>query len=251
VGGEGAIIEFLRHHLLATPAPDVAPVRAFVTGANRWLDGPTWPPPGVTTTPLYLGPAGALTFAAPTGADQDVATSYVSDPNDPVPTLGGATLFAGPTTRGVWDQRRLDARPDIVRFVGPLLDDDLIIAGSVTAVLHVSTTGKCGDWAAKLIDVHPNGAALNVCDGVIRPAWTSAPGQPDEVTIDLGPVAHQFTRGHRIRLDVASSSFPLIDRNPQTGMSAETAGPDDLQPATVAVWHDRDHRSRLDLPVLR
>jgi predicted acyl esterase len=71
------------------------------------------------------------------------------------------------------------------------------------------------------------------------------------VTIDLGPVAHQFTRGHRIRLDVASSSFPLIDRNPQTGMSAETAGPDDLQPATVAVWHDRDHRSRLDLPVLR
>ena len=247
-GGDGAVIEFLHHHLSGAPAPTSAPVRAFVTGANQWIDAQTWPLPEVTTRSLFLGPQGALLSEPPVRDDE--GTTYVSDPHEPVPTLGGATLFAGPTTSGVWDQRRLDARSDIARFVGPVLEADLTIAGSVAAVLQVSTSGTSGDWTAKLIDVHPDGMALNVCDGVIRPEWNASPGQPAEATVDLGPVAHQFARGHRIRLDVASTSFPLIDRNSQTGVRAELAGPDDLKAATVRVWHDTEHPSRIELPVL-
>jgi uncharacterized protein len=131
------------------------------------------------------------------------------------------------------------------------------VIGSVEAVLHVSTSGADTDFTAKLVDVHPDGAAYLICDGIravrhrdsLDRVSPVAPGEVYELTVALGPTANRFRRGHRLRLEVSSSNFPRFARNPNNGVAPTRAVAADLTPARQVVHHDSARPSRLVLPV--
>ena len=229
------------------------PARVFLTGENRWLELPGWPPAGVQQMALYLQPGGGLGPSAPAAGAG--ASSYIYDPSHPTPTLGGATLMPGVFPPGVRDQRPLSARPDVLTFAGEPLAGPLAIMGHVTAELWISSSAPDTDFVARLIDVHPDGYMENLCDGILRaryreslqePKWLE-PGAAYELNIDLWSTAHTFKAGHRVAVQVSSASFPRWDRNWNTkeDPSAATAG----QKAQQMIWHDAERASRIVLPV--
>ena len=257
IGLDAQLLDFLAAHLGSddVPVPD-APVQVFVTGANVWTQHATWPPPA-DDLELYLHPGALAADPAPAGTP---ASRYVFDPSDPVPTLGGPTLLPQGEAAGMCgsvDQRPLDARTDVLRFVGEPLSAPLRVVGTVRLTLHAATSAADTDWTAKLVDVHPDGTALNLVDGVLRasrrdPARPEllTPDEPHELVVELGAVGHELAVGHRLRLDVSSSNFPRFDRNPGTGAPAATVAEADFVVAHQQVLHDATHRSRLTLPVV-
>ena len=258
IGLDAQLLDFLVTHLGDdAPPPPAAPVSVFVTGADEWTQHATWPPPGTVDTDLHLH-TGRLAAAPATGDQQP--SRFTFDPRDPVPTRGGATLL--PTGEGAGmcgsvDQRPLDARTDVLRFVGDPLDAPLTVLGPVRLTLHAATSAADTDWTAKLVDVHPDGTALNIADGILRarhrdPAHPALlpPDVPHELVVELGAVGHRFRPGHRVRLDVSSSNFPRFDRNPGTGAPAASVAETDYVTAQQQVLHDAAHPSRLTLPVL-
>jgi putative CocE/NonD family hydrolase len=182
-------------------------VRIFVMGAwNRWLELPNWPPPA-TELLLYLSTGRELSLA-PGAAG---SAGYVYDPSNPTPVLGGPLLG---DSRYVYDNRPLEARPDVLTFTSAPLDREHVVIGSVDAELHVSSSTPHTDFFAKLCDVQPDGRSLNVCDGIIRVAdrtW------PDCVRVELSPTAYAFKTGNRLRLQISSGAFPRFSRNLGTG----------------------------------
>ncbi|WP_327086773.1 CocE/NonD family hydrolase [Nonomuraea sp. NBC_01738] len=180
-------------------------VRYFVMGADEWRSAPSWPVEA-RRVPYHLGADGTL---GTTPAREGVR-EFVADPGDPVPTVGGAVMmFDG---FGPMDQRPLDARPDVLRYLSEPLAADVEVTGAVELVVRMSTTAESADVTAKLIDVHPGGRAELLADGITR----SAGG---EVSVALGSIAQVFRAGHRIRLDVAGSNFPKYARNPGKGVT--------------------------------
>lgn len=244
----------------------VAPVRIFLMGANTWLDEPAWPPPGVALEAWHLHSRGAaasgegvLSRAAPAGEEPD---TFVYHPSDPVPTHGGATILPGflvGMRTGPLDQRGLEARPDVLVYTSDPLPADLDVIGSVEAVLHVATSGDDTDFTAKLVDVHADGGAFIVCDGIralrhrdsLERRSRVRPDESYELAVSLGPTATRFRRGHCIRLEVSSSNFPRFARNPNSGVAPTTATGADLISARQVVYHDAARPSRLVLPVRR
>jgi putative CocE/NonD family hydrolase len=230
------------------------------------MDESDWPPPDTMTEAWFLHSGGRsnthlgdgiLTPAAPAGDESPDA--YVYDPADPVPTVGGATFLPGAAVShngGAKDQRPVEARDDVLVYTGQPLRADLDVLGPVRATLFVRTSAPDTDFTAKLVDVHPRGRAYIVCDGIVslrhsrstpRPRATSV----EQVTIELGPTAMRFKRGHRLRLEISSSNFPRFARNPNNGVPATQARLGDLRPAHQQVFHDRDRRSRIELTVRR
>ena len=176
------------------------PVEVFVLGENRWRTFRDWPPPNTKT----------YTFPLPQ------KRSYVFDPEDPVPTLGGANFHFFANT-GIRDQRGIERRKDILSYTGPRLTRDLVIAGRVRAILRVSSEAPSTDFTAKLIDVTLDGEAFNIVDGIAR---VSLPDRGvHRIVIDLGEIAMRIPKGHRLRVDISSSNFPKFDRNPNTGVN--------------------------------
>lgn len=245
-----------------------APVRIFLMGANTWLAESEWPPSGVTPQDWHLHSRGAANTSAGDGilapfepAEEEPDT-FTYDPADPVPTHGGATLIPGFQVglhTGALDQRKLEQRPDVLVYTSAPLERDLDVIGSVAAVLHVSTSGADTDFTAKLVDVHPDGGAFLICDGIRALRHRDSldrkdpvePGETYEVTIALGPTANRFRRGHRLRLEVSSSNFPRFARNPNNGVAPTRALETDLTVARQVVYHDAARPSRLVLPVRR
>ncbi len=241
---------------------DDDPVRFFVMGANRWRTSSAWPPPEARTVEVLLasggnangaGGDGRLAFSAATGA---VADRFVYDPEDPVPTRGGTTLLGLGDAAGVYDQREIEARADVLVYTSDPLDEAIEIAGPVSLRLFAATSAKDADFMAKLVDVHPDGTAHNVADGVVRARFRDSlehptpvePGAVVEYELDLWSTAHWFAPGHRLRLDVTSSDFPRYDRNPGTG---NPFGVDvELRVAEQTIFHDEQRPSRLLLPVV-
>ena len=230
---------------------DEPPVRLFFTGENRWTEMPGWPPPETGEDRLYLGTGGSLGFQAPAG--KGGSTSFTYDPADPAPTLGGNTILA---RRGVVDQRPLSSRPDVLTFTGVALDRPLRVAGRVTADLWISSSAPDTDFVVHLIDVHPGGYMQNLCDGILRARYRNSlkkaewlkPGEICELKVDLWSAAHVFKPGHRIAVQVTSSSFPRWDRNWNT--KEDPGAATDGQPARNTVWHDSIHPSCVLLPVV-
>lgn len=187
----------------------------FQMRENRWCDAAAWPPPGGKLFPLYLNP-GQLSLEAPApGASQ----SYDYDPHNPPPTMGGCIwpwtneIVPGPT-----DQKPLHSRNDLLVFASAPLGDDLDVAGPVTVECQVATTGPDTDFTAKLLELTPDGQALYIHDGICRlsahPEFgLVTPGRPMQIRIDAGHTAYRFRKGHRIGLEISSSSFPKWDRN--------------------------------------
>ncbi|HEX2513576.1 MAG TPA: CocE/NonD family hydrolase [Chloroflexota bacterium] len=237
-------------------ALDGAPVRAFLMGANRWLDLDAWPPPGLTHRPLYLrrgtGPSadslngGGLSFQPPDGAEGEDGFDY--DPHRPVPSLISYPQL-GPT-----DHRPVEGR--LLTYTSDALEQDLAAVGPVAAVLHAASSAPDTDWVVRLCDVWPDGRSLSVCDGILRARYRDSltrpellsPGRVYRFRVDLSGTAHVFKAGHRLRLQVTSSDFPRYDRNLNTGGPFGTdAHP---QVAHNTVFHDAARPSRLLLPTL-
>ena len=230
---------------------DEAPVRLFVQGINRWRDESDWPPRGTRSTAWYLHAQEGFSSRAP---EVEVPpTSFVSDPNDPCPTLGGNLLLPQQYAAGPVDQRQLLSRRDVVQFVSSPLEADLEMIGPVTMTLFASTSGQDCDWVVKLCDVWPDGRVMNVCDGILRASLRDGrerrliqPGEILEYTIDLWATAQVFGAGHRLAVLITSSDFPRYDRNPNTGEPASSATR--LEAVVQRIYHDRNHPTHLQLP---
>lgn len=251
----------------------LAEATTFQSGSDVWQTYNSWPPKkNVSARKLYFQPGHQLSFNAPSGDSASAFDSYVSDPANPVPYRKRPILptYGPGSTWSRWlvdDQRFASARPDVLSLETAPLAADVTIAGAISAHIFASTTGSDADWIVKLIDVYPEtepdsamrGYQLMVANDVLRGRFrngfvTPQPIVPDQVTeytIDLHTQDYRFLKGHRIMVQVQSSWFPLIDRNPQTFVpNIFEAKDSDFQSATQRIFHSPQSASYVQLPVL-
>ena len=239
------------------------PVRIFVMGENYWRDEHEWPLARTQYTNYYLASGGransllgdgTLSAKRRSGAESD---SYVYDPENPVPTLGGNLCCAQQVPSGPWDQRAAERRDDVLVFTSEPLTAPVEVTGPITMTLFASSNARDTDWTAKLVDVGPDGFARNVQDGIVRARYREAsattaspiePGRVYEYTIDMWATSNTFLPGHRIRLEVSSSNFPRFDRNLNTGEDQATGTR--MQKATQTIYHSERYPSHVVLPVI-
>jgi putative CocE/NonD family hydrolase len=233
--------------LLAEP-----PIRLFVMGANIWRDEDEWPLPRAVPTAYYLRSDGRLSLEPPAAEGPD---RFCYDPANPVPTHGGALLMAPEIRSGPVDQRDIESRSDVLVYTSSTLERDLEVTGPISVHLWASSSAPDTDFVARLVDVHPNGRAYNLTDGIIRARYREGPvasflepGRAYPFTIDLWATSNVFKAGHAIRLQVTSSNFPRWDRNPNTG---HPLGQDaELRSADQTIFHDGNRASYVRLPVV-
>lgn len=253
--------QWFDHWLRDEPADiaDWSPLRIFVMGRNQWRDESSWPLERTQWTPYYFHSGGRANRADGDGvlsavaAADEPADRFTYDPDNPVPTLGGA-LLVGPG--GSRDQREIEQRDDVLVYTSPPLEADLEVTGPIRVVLYAASDAPDTDWTAKLVDVDPDGKAWNLCDGILRaryrdnlqPPSLITPGQIVRYEIDLWATSNVFLPGHRVRVEISSSNFPRFDRNPNTG---HAFGADaELRTAQQTIYHDAQHASHILLPVI-
>ncbi len=213
---------------------DEAPVHLFVMGVNRWRDEPDWPLARAKSTALYLASDGAANTSNGNGvlqwkperakaldspADATAADSFIYDPRNPVPTLGGAVccdpkIFPW----GPIDQRPVEKRKDVLVYTSAPMKQDLEVTGTIRVLLYASTSALDTDFTAKLVDVFPNGEARNLTDGILRvryrdgleKAELAEPGKVYPLLIDVGVTSNVFLVGHSIRVEISSKQFPPL-----------------------------------------
>lgn len=242
-----------------TGVMDDAPVHLFVMGRNAWRTADDWPLPDTQYTNYYFhdGASGSIdsindgTLSPAPPETSENPDSFVYDPSDPVPGIGGNTLNI---PGGVFDQRPSDVR--CLTYTSEPLAEELEVTGPVRAILHGLSSAPDTDWVVRLIDVHPDGYARNVCDGILRARYRNSfahpelldPGKAYRYEIDLWGTSNAFQPGHRIRVTVTSSCFPRFDRNLNTGgpIHREASG----QVAINTVFHDNLRPSHIVLPVI-
>ena len=277
---EHILAPFLAHYLKSDAPPNpVAPVSAYLTGADRWERLQSWPQgcaSGCSIKPaaLYLHADGKAGFAPPTAAEaQD--SSYVSDPAKPVPYRARPSQpvgYDGGLTWAQWlvdDQRPFSGRTDVLTFESPVLTDSVTIAGQPRVHLVAATSGTDSDWVVKLIDVYPDqvaaepqlggyqlGIAMDIFRGRYRTSLSTpqalTPNEPLLYSFNLPTANHVFLPGHRIMVQVQSSWFPLYDRNPQTYVpNIFFAKPGDYVKATQRVYHAPGEESYIELPIVQ
>jgi putative CocE/NonD family hydrolase len=228
---------FFAHYLRNQGDLDLAEALTFETGSNKWVSRDSWPSgKNAKQRTLHLRENGGLSFEPPT-ATAEACDTFVSDPAKPVPYRHRPIepTYPGPGWP-LWlseDQRFVDDRPDVLTYETDVLTEDVVIAGKVDARLFASTSGTDADWIVKLIDVLPEtneadpklaGYELMVASDVIRSRYRKGfekplpvqPNKVEEISLDLHSRAHRFLKGHRIMVQVQSTWFPVIDRNPQT-----------------------------------
>jgi hypothetical protein len=264
-------LPFFRRYLKNDTNNPLPGAYVFQTGLNEWRRFDTWPPRQVREQTLFFQSSGNLSFTPPKDGGS-AFDEYVSDPAKPVPfTLEVTTSY--PRSYPVQDQRFASSRPDVLVFNTEPLEEDMTFAGPIKAVLHVSTTGTDADWIVKLIDVfdpdfpNPEPNPANVVMGgyqqlvrgdVMRARFrngfeepeATVPGELTKIEFTLADVCHTFRRGHRVMIQVQSSWFPLVDRNPQTFVNIATAKPEDFRKATQRVYHTSNAASAIIVQVL-
>ena len=240
----------------------------FETGTNVWRKHDAWPPRKAESKSLFFHDKGKLSFEPPNGAtSDDTFDEYVSDPAKPVPFIDKIFIGMHPDYM-VADQRFAARRPDVLVYETAVLENDLTIAGPVVADLHVSTTGTDADWILKLIDVYPadypdpnpnpSGVRMggyqqlvrgDVMRGKFRNSFEKpepfSAGEPSSVKFTMQDCYHTFRAGHRIMVQVQSTWFPLVDRNPQTFVDIYSAKESDFRKATQRVYRSKEAASRL------
>lgn len=272
-----------------TGAAHTKPVQIFVMGGGtglrnsdgrldhggQWRAEDEWPLARTQWTPFYLHADGGLSADTPSPTKQERQSSFTFDPANPVPTIGGNLSAGDPVlVAGAYDQRGderffgysgnlpLAARPDVLVFQTPPLEEDIEVTGPLTLKLWVSSTAVDTDFTVKLLDVHPpngdypEGFAMNITDSIQRARYRNSrekaemlePGVTTPLTIEMYPTSNVFAKGHRIRLDVSSSNFPRFDVNPNTGepLGRHTR----LEEAHNTVFHEPGRPSHIVLPVI-
>ena len=260
-------------------AANISEANIFYTGENKWHQLPTWPPANMQPTNLYLQSKGQLSFSAMADKKPSFVT-YISDPAKPVPYTEDVH-FRRTREYMTDDQRFAARRPDVLVFKTDILSDDVTLAGPLVADLMVSISSTDADFVVKLIDVFPddfkypmalpaantpmqfastsyimNGYQMLVRGEVMRGKFRNSfekpmafiPNQPTQVKYTLPDVAHTFKKGHRIMVQIQSSWFPLVDRNPQQFMNIYKATEADFQKATIKVY---ENQSKLILPLVK
>jgi putative CocE/NonD family hydrolase len=267
---------FFMRYLKDKPA-DLPEAFMFLTGIDEWRRLDSWPPKDEKPLTLYFNSSARLSAQQPTDEGQSAFDEYLSDPDRPVPFL--SYIVGGMTSDYITeDQRFASERPDVLTYETEPLDGDLIVAGPVKVSLNVSTTGTDSDFIVKLVDVYPStypqpatppnqpvppnavrmGGYQQLVrgepfrgkfrEGFERPV-PFTPGKPAAINFNLPDVYHAFRRGHRIMVQVQSSWFPLVDRNPQRFMEIPNATAADFQKATERVYRSRSLNSSVTLMI--
>lgn len=254
----------------------ISKATVFFTGENKWHQLPKWPPADIQPTPIYLKQNGKLSFDSSTAGSQTFDT-YISDPAKPVPYQEDVH-FNRSRTYMTGDQRFAARRTDVLVYETDTLTSDITLAGPVVADLMVSLSNTDADFVVKLVDVFPDKGSYNDVDiyaetdpvlkypmggyqmlvraeimrGRYRNSYSNpeafVPGKPTEVKYTMPDVAHTFKKGHRLMIQVQSSWFPLVDRNPQQFIDIYHAKPSDFLKETINVFNDQ---SKIVLPVLK
>jgi putative CocE/NonD family hydrolase len=237
-----------------TNAPlNMPKVKIFVMGENRWRDENQWPLARTKYVPFYLhsnGKANTLNgdgfLSISSTNDKAEHDAYIYDPTNPVPTAGGAMLS---NRAGIELQNTIEERPDVLVYTTAALSKKIEVTGPIKAILYVSTDAPSTDFTAKLVDVHPDGLAYNLSDGILRQTYKASNGNaPTKIEIELWPTSNVFLKGHKIRLEVSSSNFPRYDRNLNTGEFIPTATKSKV--AKQKIFHTKEYPSQLILPVI-
>jgi len=247
---------------------------SFQTGSNKWMGYTAWPPKEAVAKNIYFHADGKLSFEKPAATETKAFDSYVSDPSKPVPYRQRPVEETyGPGSRWYFwlteDQRFVDNRPDVLTWQTDTLTQDVTITGNVLAKLYAATSGSDADWVVKLIDVYPedykkepkmSGYELMIADDVFRGRFRKSfskpepitPGKVEEYSIDLHGADHVFKKGHKIMVQVQSTWFPVIDRNPQKYVpNIFEAKESDYQTATQKIYHSIAFSSCIVLPVMQ
>jgi uncharacterized protein len=247
----------------------------FQSGSDTWTSFDSWPPRQAKTRNLYFHEDGKLSFDPPSSTSDQAFDAYVSDPAHPVPYRHRPIDRTYPEDHpGSWftwlveDQRFVDQRPDVLTWQTDTLNEDVTLAGQVTAKLFASTTGTDSDWIVKLIDVYPekvaedwklSGYELIIADEVFRGRYRNSFENPEPIqagvvtpfTIDLHTANHVFKRGHRIMVQVQSTWFPIIDRNPQKFVpNIFEAQESDFQSATQHIYRSQKFPSSVAISII-
>jgi predicted acyl esterase len=237
--------------IMNEPAVQYYVMGAIEPGApgNEWRSANDWPVPAQATS-FYFHRDGGLSTTAP--SSPNASLSYVYDPEQPAPTIGGRNLLmeAGP-----YDQRSVENRSDVLLFTTPVLEEPLEVIGKITVKLWASSSAMDTDFMAKLSDVYPDGRSMLVCDGAVRMRHRNSlereefmtPGEIYECEIDLWTTAMNFNKGHRLRVAISSSNSPRFDPNPNTG--GPLRGDSTTIVATNSIYVDALHPSQIILPV--
>ena len=246
---------------------NAAEATVFETGSNQWKSYPSWPPQNIINTDYYLDNNNRLSNQKGNGFDE-----YMSDPAKPVPYTNG--IFGRRNNEYMAEDQRFAAnRPDVLVYETEILTEDITLAGKILADLQVSITGTDADLVVKLIDVLPDNepnfknaprgfqmagyqrlVRAEVMRGKFRNSFEKPEAfEPNKITnvkFSLNDVAHTFKKGHKIMVQVQSSWFPLVDRNPQKFIRIPDADESDFQKATIKIYHDGVNASKIVLPVL-
>jgi uncharacterized protein len=272
-------LPFFEEYLKGSGEAKLPRVYVFETGTNVWRRYSAWPPTEARSRTLYFHPNGKLSFEKPTELG-DAFDEYISDPNRPVPFIG-YTAFDVPQEYMVSDQRFASRRTDVVVYQTDPLEEDVSLVGPVSPQLYVSTSSTDSDWVVKLIDVYPpdypepepakdrptdvppptdtmSGYQQLVRGEPMRGKFRHSfekpapftPSKVEEVDFTMPDVNHTFRRGHRIMVQVQSSWFPLVDRNPQTFVDIPNAKPTDFQKATERMYRSSNAPSGIAVYVL-
>jgi uncharacterized protein len=262
---------FFQYHLKGKGSSSFPEAWVFETGTNQWRTFDAWPPRKVKKRSLFLQPHAGLGFAPPGDGDAKPYDEYTSDPDHPVQYIDKIEIgMTGDYM--IQDQRPAARRPDVLVYTGGDLKEDLTIAGPIQVKLFVSTSGTDSDWVVKLIDVYPDdypssdtdtekaavklgGYQQLVRGDVMRGKFRNSlskpepfvPGQPTPVNFTLQDVAHTFRAGHKVMVQIQSSWFPIVDRNPQKFVDIYIAKESDFQPATQRVYHSAEMPSHLEV----
>jgi len=268
------VTRFFVHHLKGGPDPKVPEAMIFETGADRWRTFDAWPPKGTRPTPYFFREGGGLATTPPTAAGAD---DYPSDPRKPVPYTAAPSTTKWSTGYMAEDQRFVASRPDVLVYQSEPLDRDVTVAGPIEVELWVSTTGSDADFVVKLVDANPGrmqgwtqeaddqgkpnrgGQQTLVRAEPFRGRYRDddstpkpfTPGEVVKIRFTLDDVLHTFQRHHRIMIQVQSSWFPFIDRNPQTFVpNIFEARAEDFVKATHTVHRSPTAASKVTLPIL-
>jgi putative CocE/NonD family hydrolase len=265
---ENIELPFLKHFLKDDPKLDLPEAYVFETGTAQWRRYDSWPPKNAREKALYFHEGGRLSFEPP-GAAASAFDEYTSDPAKPVPYIPNIAI--GMTREHMLDDQRFaSSRPDVLVYETGVLEEDVTVAGPIAARLQVSTTGTDSDWVVKLIDVYSGDFPTNAAGfqmggyqqlvrgeamrGKFRNSFTKPepfePGKVTKVEWILPDAYHTFRRGHRIMVQVQSSWFPLVDRNPQKFCDIYHAREEDFQKAAQRVYRSPQASSQIRVRVL-